>query len=294
MMDLTLLVDNNTLVDRYLTGEPGLSILIEDDDAKVLFDLGYSDLFLKNAEKLGKDLSSLDFLVLSHSHLDHTWGLDPFIRYLAERTIEGLDIKHPKLVAHPEVFSSVRVGALAEIGCLVSKEKAGRHMELALTRTPVNLSPRLVFLGEIPRENTFEGQTPIGIKQTPDGPVPDLILDDSALAYKSDRGLVIITGCSHAGICNIVSHAQQVCGEERIADIIGGFHLLNPSASQMAGTLDYFSRIKPLAVHACHCTDLNSKVALAGVTPLKETGVGLSLHFNPMSRQDDPEKNLEF
>lgn len=120
------------------------------------------------------------------------------------------------------------------------------------------------------------------MKQTPDGPVPDLILDDSALVYKSDQGLVIITGCSHAGICNIISHAQLVCGEERIVDIIGGFHLLNPSASQMAGTLDYLRQITPLALHACHCTDLNSKVALAGVAPLKDTCVGLFLHFDPM------------
>lgn len=277
-----MLVDNNTLIDRYLTAEPGLSILIEDEDISVIFDLGYSDLFLKNAEKLGKDLSCLDFLVLSHSHLDHTWGLDPFIRYLTERTIEDLAVKHPKLVAHPEVFSSVRVDNLSEIGCLVSKEKAGRHMELILSKPPVNLTSRLVFLGEIPRENTFEGQTPIGMKQTPNGPVPDLIFDDSALVYKSDQGLVIITGCSHAGICNIVSYAQQVCGQERIADIIGGFHLLNPSASQMAGTLACFSQIKPLAFHACHCTDLDSKVALAGVAPLEEVGVGLSLHFDPV------------
>ena len=282
-MDLIVLVDNNTLIDRYLTAEPGLSILIEDENMTAVFDLGYSDLFLKNAEKLGKDLSGLDFLVLSHSHLDHTWGLDSFIRYLTERTIEGLTVNHPKLVAHPDVFSSVRVGNLVEIGCLVSKEKAGRHMELILSKTPVNLTSRLVFLGEIPRQTTFEGQTPIGIKQTPDGPVPDLILDDSALVYKSDQGLVIITGCSHAGICNIVSYAQKVCGQERIADIIGGFHLLNPSAAQMAGTLNYFSQINPLAVHACHCTDLDSKVALAGVAPLKEVGVGLSLHFDPIS-----------
>lgn len=283
MMDLIVLVDNNTLIDRYLTAEPGLSILIEDEDITAVFDLGYSDLFLKNAEKLGKDLSCLDFLVLSHSHLDHTWGLDPFIRYLTERTIEGLDVKHPKLVAHPEVFSSVRMGNLAEIGCLVSKEKAGRHMELILAKTPVNLTSRLIFLGEIPRETTFEGQTAIGMKQTPDGSVPDFILDDSALVYKSDHGLVVITGCSHAGICNIVSYAQKVCGQERIADIIGGFHLLNPSAAQMAGTLNCFSKIKPMAVHACHCTDLDSKVALAGVAPLKEVGVGLSLHFDPIS-----------
>ncbi|EIM65457.1 MAG: hypothetical protein PHG14_00445 [Desulfobacter postgatei] len=86
-MDLTLLVDNTTFTDRYLTAEPGLS----------------------------------------------------------KRTIEGLAVKHPKLVAHPEVFSSVSVDGLAEIGSLVTKEKAARHMALTLTKTPVNLSSRLVF-----------------------------------------------------------------------------------------------------------------------------------------------------
>ncbi len=214
-MDLTLLVDNNTFIDRYLTAEPGLSILIEDDDVNVLFDVGYSDLFLKNAAKLGKDLSRLDYLVLSHSHLDHTWGLDPYIRYLAEGIIEGRPVQPPTLVAHPEVFCSVGIGGLTEIGSLVSKEKAGRHMELALGKAPVNLSPRLTFLGEIPRENDFEGKTPLGIKQTEAGPVPDLIPDDTALAYKSDQGLVIITGCSHSGICNIISHARNVCKEDQ-------------------------------------------------------------------------------
>ena len=280
-MDLTLLVDNNTFIDRYLTAEPGLSMLIEDEDVRVLFDLGYSDLFLQNAAKLGKDLSRLDYLVLSHSHLDHTWGLDPFIRYLAEGVIEGRPILPPTLVAHPEVFCSVSIGGLSEIGSLVSKEKAGRHMKLNLSKAPVELSPRLVFLGEIPRETDFEGKTPLGIKRTEKGAVPDLILDDTALVYKSDQGLVIITGCSHSGICNIINYARKVCGEERINDIIGGFHLLNPPQSQVEGTVAFFRQLEPKNLHACHCTDLSSKIALAEVAPLKEAGAGLSLHFEP-------------
>ena len=81
-MKLTVLIDNNTLIDRYFFAEPGLSLLIEDHDTRVLFDTGYSDLFIQNAVKMGKDLSHLDYLAISHSHLDHTWGLDPFIRYL--------------------------------------------------------------------------------------------------------------------------------------------------------------------------------------------------------------------
>ena len=99
-MELTVLVDNNTLIDRYFKAEPGLSLLIETQGTRVLFDTGYSDLFLTNAQKMNKDLSQLDFLVISHSHLDHTWGLDPFVRYLTERGIEQQPFKRQIGRAH--------------------------------------------------------------------------------------------------------------------------------------------------------------------------------------------------
>lgn len=73
-MKLTVLVDNNTFVDEYLIGEPGVSYYIECDGKKILFDLGYSDVFLKNAQTLKIDLSDIDDLVISHGHNDHTWG----------------------------------------------------------------------------------------------------------------------------------------------------------------------------------------------------------------------------
>ncbi len=75
-MNITVLADNNTLIDRYFLAEPGLSLLIEDRDIKILFDTGYSDIFIRNALKMGKTLNEIYFIVLSHSHLDHTWGLD--------------------------------------------------------------------------------------------------------------------------------------------------------------------------------------------------------------------------
>ncbi len=280
-MELTVLVDNNTLIDRYFRAEPGLSLLIEDQETRVLFDTGYSDLFLTNAEKMGKDLSQLDFLAISHSHLDHTWGLEPFVRYLTEQGIENRPFKRPTLVAHPEVFTSAGMASIPEFGSLMSREKMARHLDLQLSKTPVHLGPRLMFLGEIPRENSFEGQLTFGKKQGQDD--LDRVMDDSALVYQSQKGLVIITGCSHAGICNIIAYAQKVCNENRVADIIGGFHLLNPATKQLAGTLDFFKKLAPQAVHACHCTDLESKIALSRVTDIKEVGVGLTLQYDEMS-----------
>ncbi|KQC13319.1 MAG: MBL fold metallo-hydrolase [Methanosaeta sp. SDB] len=279
-MKLKVLVDNSTLIDRYFRGEPGVSYFIEDGSKKILFDVGYSGLFIENAFKMGIDLLNLDFVVLSHGHLDHTWGLDPLTRLIIEAKIEGIDHKIPALVAHPDAFLSRNIGGLGEIGPLLSEEELSRHFKMVLSKDPFWLSDRLVFLGEIERQNDFEAKIPLGKISTEEGEMDDFLMDDSALAYRSPEGLVIISGCSHSGICNIVEQAKRVFGERRVLDIVGGLHLLDPPKRQMKETLMYFERTRPCEVHACHCTDLASKVALAGVADLKEVGVGLDIEYD--------------
>ena len=276
-MKLTVLVDNNTLIDRYFQSEPALSLLIEEDGRTILFDCGYSDLFLKNAQKMGLSLSALDFVILSHGHMDHTWGLEALTRHSCELRLEGRPCKRPTLVAHPAVFTSIRVDECPEIGSLLEPGKLSRHYDLLLDTAPRLISERLLFLGEIPRKNTFERTEGMGIKEGER--TADLIPDDSALVYRGSEGLVIITGCSHAGICNIVDQAMALTGESRIADIIGGLHLLSPSQERLAGTVDHLRKVGPRNLSPCHCTDLNSKIALAAVAPLREVGVGLCVTY---------------
>jgi len=279
-MKLTVLIDNNTLIDRYFLGEPGLSFYIEEDNKKLLFDTGYSNAFLINAQKMNIPLTDIDSVILSHGHLDHTWGMDALIRLNIESKIESIPYKRPVLIAHPKVFNTKTIGGLGEIGMALSEEKAARHFDIQLSQKPVWLSDKLVYLGEIERKNDFEAKQPIGDIISDAQNKPDFIFDDTALAYKSNKGLVVITGCSHAGICNIVEYAKKVCGMDRVLDIIGGFHLLDPSKEQLQGTLDYFRQLRPAEVHACHCTDLQSKIALARVANLKEVGVGLKIEYN--------------
>ncbi len=276
-MKVHILVDNNTLIDQYYLAEPGFSVLIEGDDSRSLFDTGYSDIFIRNALKMGLDLTHLDYLVLSHSHLDHTWGLEPLIRYYSELKIAGIPHSKPALVAHSQTFISVTEDGFGEFGSLMSKDKLAKHFQLELTDQPRWLSDRLVFLGQIPRENDFESMIRFGKKDGSDE--GDWVIEDSALAYKSEDGLVIITGCSHAGICNIIEYAKMVCAENRINDVVGGLHLQNPSEKQLQGTLDYFNKLGLKRIHACHCTDLKSKIALSEVVEIKEVGVGLSLTY---------------
>jgi 7,8-dihydropterin-6-yl-methyl-4-(beta-D-ribofuranosyl)aminobenzene 5'-phosphate synthase len=278
-MRLTVLLDNNTLIDRYFLGEPGVSYLIEEGDTKVLFDVGYSDAFITNAHKLAINLLDIDFIVLSHGHLDHTWGLLPLIRLHAEARIEGLPTRRPVVVSHPLTFAPRRHEDLGEIGSLLNEESLARCFELRLSSEPVNLTPRLVFLGEIERISEHEAMKPIGMALVNDTEREDFLFDDSALAYRSPNGLVIITGCSHAGICNIVEQARRICGESRVIDIVGGLHLLNPPQKQLQATTDYLGALNPMAVHACHCTDLRSKIALSRVVNLEEVGSGLRLEY---------------
>lgn len=260
-------------------GEPGVSYLIQDKGYKILFDVGYSDVFIKNAQKMNIHLRNLNFIVLSHGHLDHTWGLVPLIKLYTEAKTEKIDYHKPTLVAHPSSFFTKKIKDLKQIGSVISQEELSKHFKMKLSKGPLWLTEKLVFLGEIERKNYFEAQKPIGKVVKGNFEEDDYLIDDSALAYQSSKGLVIITGCSHSGICNIVECAKKICGDDRIIDIVGGFHLLKPKKEQLQGTLEYMEKLKPQEVHACHCTDLNSKIALSRVINLKEVGVGQALEY---------------
>ncbi|PKL69761.1 MAG: MBL fold metallo-hydrolase [Methanomicrobiales archaeon HGW-Methanomicrobiales-1] len=279
-LSLTVLVDNTTLTDHDFCGEAGLSFFIETAGKKILFDTGLSELFLTNSEKMGINLRDLDFLVLSHGHIDHTGGLAAFARHLAGATTEGVLPRVPNLIAHPRCFWPKEKDGRKN-GSAVSEEEICRQFPANLSAKPVWITDDLVFLGEIPRRFAFEQADPDKrIIHHPDGTIePDYLLDDTALAFRSEEGLVIITGCSHAGICNITEYAREVCGERRVADIIGGLHLLSPEPKRMSKSGKYLNRLHLNALHACHCTSLPSKLELAAYCPMKEVGVGMTISW---------------
>ena len=270
-MKLTILVDNNTLIDQYYLAEPALSFLIEDENKQILFDCGYSDVFLKNAEKLGIDLINLDVIIFSHNHNDHTRGINNLIN-IYEKSKNS-----PCLIAHPTIFRQTTLAGIGNIGINLPRSELENYFNVHLRKEPVNITKHLFYLGEIPRSNDFEGNVSIGINENTGK--ADFMSDDTALVYKTEEGLIIITACSHSGICNICDYAKIVCDDKRIVDIIGGLHLLNPKKKQMNGTLEYIKNLNLKSLYACHCTDLNSKVKLAGVVSVKEVGSGIVLEF---------------
>lgn len=272
-MKLRILVDNYTFIDQYYVGEPGLSYYLEEDGKTWLFDAGYSDIFLKNAFSMNLPMHALDGVVISHGHNDHTRGL----LYLHE-WYEKLGRYGVPLLAHPAAFAPKRVGTL-DIGSPMTAEALSGVFALRLEKKPLWLSPKLAYLGEIEKTNSFEGHRPIGKTKVGGQWESDFVCDDTALAYRSEEGLVVIAGCSHAGICNIIEQAKRVCRDERIAAVVGGFHLMNPEPDVLEQTVAYFKALQPGVVYAAHCCDFPSKRALADVVPVKEAGVNLELEW---------------
>ncbi|MEE0511362.1 MAG: MBL fold metallo-hydrolase [Peptococcaceae bacterium] len=266
-MKLTVLIDNNTYIDQYYLGEPALSFYIEVDGARVLFDAGYSDAFVKNAEKLGVDLSALTHVVLSHGHDDHTRGLPAlFAQY---------DLRQIPLIAHPACFLPKRSGSL-DIGAPYNADEIVAYTDYRPSVAPVWLTEHLIFLGEIPRTLSFEVSYAMGERQREGQWEPDTVTEDSALVYRSNEGIFVITGCSHSGICNIIEYAKKICDEERVLGVIGGFHLFSDDA-RLAQTIDYLTVQQLKLCYPCHCVSLTAKAKMLERLPVGEVGVGMTL-----------------
>lgn len=267
-MKLTVLVDNNTYIDQYYCGEPAAAYYLEDGDSRILWDSGYSDIILHNAQGLGVDLGQLTDIAISHGHDDHTRGL---------LTLSGAyDLSAVTLTAHPLAFVPKQNDSGQPIGSPFSADELARRCRLQLSAEPVKLSPHITFLGQIPRVFPFEASAPIGQRQTKDGWTDDWLMDDTALVCESPAGLYIITACSHSGICNICHYAQAVTGQPRILGILGGFHLFGITP-QLTATITYLKELGVTDLYPCHCVDFAARAFMAQTLPLTEVGVGLTL-----------------
>ncbi len=273
-MHLTVLIENTTLIDRYFRSEPGLSFFIEDGDARILFDCGYSDLFLENAAAMGIDLLDLDAVVLSHGHIDHTGGLPSLAAHHIRAGIEGIPATHPVFITHPATFGRKKAKECGDAGCPVSAEYLSMFGEVKTSVSPQKVSDRITFLGEIPRTDPKRTAQSSAFVQTADGWVPDPVIEDSCLVYHADDGLVIICGCTHAGIEHTVAYARSVCDDNRVAAIIGGLHLYSAKPARIDEVSRWCAESDIGVIYPCHCTGLPATIALSHENTVSPVGVG--------------------
>jgi len=261
-MNISILTDNYP--GNYTQAEHGLSYLIE-DDVKILFDTGQSDLFLRNAEKLNINLDTVDTVILSHGHYDHGNGL----KYL----------RNKRLICHPEAFISRYRKAdekRTNIGISINEKQVRSLFHLTTVETPLLISNHIFFLGEIPRLNDFEAKTTSFIKEDNSD---DFVMDDSAIAVRMIQGLIIVSGCGHAGICNIIEYAKKITREKKVYGVIGGFHL-KESDSITRKVIEYFKSENIKRIYPAHCTALPAMAAFWNEFGIQQVKTGDVLNFN--------------
>lgn len=241
-MKITILNDNTA--GRWCRAEHGLSFLIE-ADRTVLFDTSSSDLIGYNAKILNFDLHQIETIVLSHGHDDHTGGLTLF--------------NGQQLICHPDTFlKRFRKSNYTELGIKWTEDEIRSRFDVHTSREPVKVSDQIFFLGEIPRLTDFESQTTAF--QKADG-TDDFVMDDSGLVIITSKGLVIVSGCAHSGICNMISHAIKVTGIEKVRLVIGGFHLQNDDTITQK-TVEWLKLKNVEQVIPSHCTGFSAQTAI--------------------------------
>jgi len=249
-------LSENTANYGYLA-EWGLSILIEVDGARILMDTGLSFSAVYNAQLMGIDLSTIDYVVLSHGHADHTGGLREVLRIKGE----------VEIIAHPDIWAAKYVqrdkaGTQYNGIPFLREELESRGARFKLVREPVHITEKVMTTGEIPLLSGYEEiENNLFIYQA--GTLrPDPLADDLALIVDTDFGLVVILGCAHRGIINTVHHAQNLYGKELVYAVIGGTHLFRASEERLENTIADLREIGVRRLGVSHCTGFSASVRL--------------------------------
>jgi len=264
-LKITVLAEDSVLYESHYLGQHGVSFLLEgakgSDVMRILVDVGQdSQALFNNMKLMNISPSIIDAVVLTHCHYDHTQGVAKVLKEIGRRDIQ--------VIAHRDIF---RLNFVTEpyprhVGIMPGDsreeiEKAGGS--LLLTKDPVKLMSGITTTGEVKRQTDFE-EVGIALKTIQNGEVvDDQMLDDiSVVANVKGKGLVIVTGCSHAGIVNIAKHAIELTGCEKIDGILGGLHLVDAPNVRIKRTVEELAKLSPEWICAGHCTGFKAQVEL--------------------------------
>jgi 7,8-dihydropterin-6-yl-methyl-4-(beta-D-ribofuranosyl)aminobenzene 5'-phosphate synthase len=257
---ITILVDNTT-IEPSLSAEHGLSMWIEAGGKYILWDTGQSEKFFDNAKQLGIDIGTADAIALSHGHHDHTGGLARATALAPNAAI----YLHP---AAAQAKYSFKTGQSRPIGMNPQARLAVIEKEITTGVIYVNqktdLAPGLTLTGPVPRHTPFEN-TGGQFYTDPDGVCVDELTDDQSLYIQCPEGIVVILGCAHSGVVNILDAVAEETNSSTLYAVIGGMHLVNADACRIAQTIAAFKRYDIQKIAPLHCT------GSAAVQRLKET-----------------------
>jgi len=256
-MRISCIVDNSVLQGSSFWGEHGLSFYIETEHGHVLFDTGLSGtVLLHNLEKLDRTLKSIDALVLSHAHNDHTGGL---AKILSQKP--GLP-----LYANADFFRprfTLGESGTEFVGLPLTQDELSQMANLRLNDAPVEILPGLWTTGEIRERLEPEGRSPSHVVPHGQKWQPDPYQDDLSLVLETQNGVVLICGCCHAGLLNTLAHIHRIF-QQPIVAILGGTHLVSADDAHLQRVKEVLhDRYDSPVLYLSHCTGIQAYVELA-------------------------------
>jgi len=247
-VNITILVNNTS--DERLIAEHGLAFWIEIRGSRILMDTGQGKTLEHNAALLGVNLADAGALVLSHGHYDHSGGISHVLKITP----------HIDIYCHPDaVASRYRIKSADEVKEIAMPRDSKASLDalssdqLHWVTKPKLIAPGVGITGPIARKSEFE-DTGGPFFLDSDGRRADPIDDDQALWIRTPRGLIIVVGCSHAGLTNTIGAIREISGEKSVIALIGGFHLQDASEDRLSKTTAVLQDFGIETIIPCHCT----------------------------------------
>jgi 7,8-dihydropterin-6-yl-methyl-4-(beta-D-ribofuranosyl)aminobenzene 5'-phosphate synthase len=288
-LEIVVLCEDSVLYESPYLGQHGISLLArarsEGISRNILMDVGQNpSALLGNFSLMNIDPKEVDGIVITHCHYDHTRGLAEVLRAIGKSDLP--------VVAHPKLFrlNFITTPHLRHVG-VMQGDSAERlreaGAELFLTSDPLQLMPGLFTTGEVKRQTEYEEVGIGGLSTLEDGHLKkDEMPDDlSIVACVRGHAPVIMTGCSHAGIVNIVKQVSSMCDTTSFENVLGGFHLVEASEERIKKTCTGLAAFDLKAVMPGHCTGFRAQAALyasfgKAFTPL-QTGMHIRISALP-------------
>jgi 7,8-dihydropterin-6-yl-methyl-4-(beta-D-ribofuranosyl)aminobenzene 5'-phosphate synthase len=270
---ITVLADN-CAAGADLLGEHGLSMLIEADGRRILFDAGQGRVLRGNADALGIRLSEIGAVVLSHGHYDHTGGLAALLCECVPSAIflhpAALEPKYARSAGPPHRYIGIPEASLQALEPLRDR--------IVRTRSATEVAPGVWCTGEIPRLPA-NGPAETGFFLDADCRVPDPMADDQALFMETAVGLVVVAGCAHAGVANTLDGVAALTGAGEVHTLVGGLHLGRAARRQLEAAAAAVDERNIRVLAPCHCTGMAAHAYLRARfgAVVRDVGAGTEL-----------------